>query len=303
MDGQNLEKLQKQTTELISTYTLDGVSRNEVIGQMLRILAGELIKSDHNSSDEVTTFLSKREKPEVLSRYSSPQKRFGKASPKTPTLDLFEVEKMETISDLKSFRRETKSQYERMQRRSNTGYFETNNKVEKQIIKAHSLSASIVDRFPVDGRRDANCTPAAERMISAIKHVAEKMTGSEVRCLEELNKKQEHKFTRNTSTFTCGELSGTPDAISRQGDIVVDVAEFKEVMTDSKDKNAFKNQKNAAVRQLQIYMKILGLEGGWICIDDKGTIKPQKVPIDEELDKKLLKRLEKFKEMADFIDK
>ena len=280
------------------------MSKVQVIGEMLKILGDELMDAQ-KSSDEVTigTFLSKKMPAEVESEYygTPPRKRFVFQAQGTPLLDLVELEKIEIIADLKTFRNNTESRFDRMQKRTEKKYFETDDEIEKQIIKAHSISASILDRFPVKST-NFNTKGAAERIIKSIKHPAKKASKNEEQCLEILNKKCKHGFMLNNTTFLKGKLSGTPDAISMKGDKIVDVAEFKQVDKNSKNTTTVKNLTNQGKQQVQAYISILGLESGQLLVADGDGHEHYEVSKDTDFDSKLNSRLIHYKETSDFIN-
>lgn len=122
-----------------------------------------------------------------------PRKKLISQSAFTPTIDIVELEKIETIADLKSFRSDTKNRFDEIQKRAKKTYFEISNEAQKQIIKAHSLSASILDRFPMKST-GFTAKDAAERTLKCIKYLAKEANESEKRCLETLNEKCKHSL-------------------------------------------------------------------------------------------------------------
>jgi hypothetical protein len=265
-----------------------------------------------NSSEGTAsgTFLSKRDVPlEVESAgFVTPRKgRRQSHSAYTPTLDIFEPVKMEpvkmeSITDLKSFRSDTKHIFDQIQKKAKNGYFGTSDEVEKQIIKAHSLSASILERFPKKSR-GFKADVAAERTLKCIKYPAKEANESEKRCLEILNQKCKHAFHLNQKTFLKGNLSGTPDAISIKGNKIVDVAEFKQIAQTINGSTTDRNITNIGKLQLQAYMNILGVKSGQLIVEQGNTHVYCEVSEDIDFGTNLDNRLALFKQMSDYIDK
>lgn len=301
-----LQLLRRQTKSVIDTFTIGSMSRIQIIAEMLKILGDELVEAQ-NSSEGTTfgTFLSKRDVPlEVESDgYTTPKRRRRTShSEYTPTIDIVELGKIESIADLKSFRSDTKNRFDEIKKKTKKGYFETNDEAEKQIIKAHSLSASILDRFPIKSK-GFKASETAERTIKCIKYLAKEGNESEKRCLEILNKECKHKFKLNQTTFLKGNLSGTPDAISMKDNMIVDVAEFKQIAQTSKGSTTERNIKNQGKLQIQAYINILGLKSGHLIVDQGNAHTYCEVLEDRDFGRNLKNRLMFFNEMSNFIDK
>lgn len=271
-------------------------SRVDVLREMMNILTDELYSEAKKPSPEFS-FLSKRSlADESLADYGSEGRRTPKRcfleEPASPVNERYIPSKVETADDLVAFRNDTKAAFERMRLTSN---FKTNDPAEKQIIKAHTISASDLSRFPVGSLASETKgvdLDKVKRVLKSVQSLSKEPNESERRCLQHL-KTVAKGFTSNAATFLRGSVSGTPDAVLIRDGEIVEVAEFK--TSKSTNPKSLAVQLRAARLQVQTYLYILDLREGYLVVEDqKNGIRHEVVRSDPQFSVALAARKANF---------
>lgn len=307
MKNVNLEMMRKQIRMIIDLFISDDLSRQMVIAHMQKILAEESLASGH----EQTTFGSFLSKGVVDfdnifsgTPMGTPRKMlFGKYSDdrSISPADQHQIV-VETIDDLKSFRKTTKSHFGKMNKSGHL--YEAKSAAEQRIIRAHSFSSGIADRFPMTSK-SYNTQDGANRILKSVQHLPEESSESEQNCLAALNnllKKGSVKFVMNATTFLKDGISGTPDAVQIKNSVVVGVAEFKCVSKNSAS-STFRVAESRGRLQVQLYAQLFSLNEGYLLIDQDGNVKIDKVTVDlKEFGEQLKTRKSYHKQSCALID-
>lgn len=158
--------------------------------------------------------------------------------------------------------------------------YSTSDLNEKKAIKTFSFSGSLIDRFPFSKDRVDNIDNVAAKVVSSIERLGEsEPTESEKLCLKELRKESGLDFQSNSNLFYKRNYCGTPDAIYMKDGKIENVAEFKVF-----------SQKSLGVNQLKFYLNLLGLQSGYLCLDNKGNVSTIQVTLDQDYLSNLGKR-------------
>lgn len=268
-------------------------------------LIGLVIQDKHVNiaeAHEQTTFES------FLSKGAGFDDIFSETPIGTPTKRLFRKErssspadlKVETIDHLKDFRKTTKSHFGKM---NQSGLYEAKSASEQRIIRAHSFSSGIADRFPLTSQ-NYNAQDGANRILKSVHYLPKESSESEQNCLAALNEllKKGSKFVMNTTTFLKDGISGTPDAVQIKNGVVVGVAEFKCVSKASAT-STYRVAESHGRLQVQLYAQLFSLNEGYLLIDQGGTININNYTVDlKEFGQQLKSRKSYHKEACTFID-
>lgn len=162
--------------------------------------------------------------------------------------------------------------------------YSTTDATEKKAIKAFSLSASLIDRFPHTKGKLSDIDLTAGKVISAMDNLgSDTPSESEIRCLKKLKDITHLNFEFNSTLYHKGCYSGTPDALHKQDGVVIGVAEFKSAKLESQGKN-----------QLKFYMHLFDLQEGYLVLDDETGPQLNKITLKPTDTEKLGKRVSLF---------
>lgn len=308
MEKGNLETLHNNVKKMIDLFTSEDLPRHMVIAHMHKFLAEESLASGNERATH-GSFLSKGrgDFDDIFfgNSIGTPRKKlFSKhREERSSSAEDLNLSVAKTIDHLKNFRKTTKGLFEKMNQ--NGQIYEAKSTSEQRIIRAHSFSSGIADRFPLNSKK-YNVQEGANRILKSVQHLPEESSESEQNCLAALNnslKKDSVKFVMNTTTFLKDGVSGTPDAVQIKNGAVVGVAEFKCVSKDSALSTCRVAESHGRL-QVQLYAHLFSLNNGHLLIEKGGNIELHSVTVDlEEFGKQLKTRKSYHKGACTFIDK
>lgn len=307
----NMEMMHKQVKMVIDLFTSEDLPRQIVIAHMQKILAEEILASGHEQTT-LGSFLSKGRADfddiffgtPIGTPIGTPRKKFFSkhCEERSSSAEDLNPIAAKTIDDLKDFRKTTKNLFGKMNQSGQL--YEAKSASEQRIIRAHSFSSGIADRFPLKSKK-YNVQEGANRILKSVQHLPEESSESEQNCLAALNnslKKGSVKFVMNTTTFLKDGVSGTPDAVQIKNGAVVGVAEFKCVSKDSA-LSTYRVAESHGRLQVQLYAHLFSLNDGHLLIEQGGNIELHNVMVDlEEFRMQLKTRKSHHKDACTFID-
>jgi hypothetical protein len=223
-----------------------------------------------SSPYEIKTFSYMTEEEDIEDTIGNPSKKL-----KSDYTDNVKRQIEQTKSDFKMM----------MDDMDSSGIGQTDAPGNLRILRLHLISASLIDRFAMKPKSaDINIESISEKILGACQNPPLDPSDTEKRCLEELNKTLKKSFKSNKVTYYNTVFCGTPDATLIEGGKVVSAAEFK---SDT--------QRAAAVNQLVVYMTILKIKSGYICLYSKsGNCIVEKVNIATKSEDDLKRRIETY---------
>jgi hypothetical protein len=194
--------------------------------------------------------------------------------------------KQNPIDVLRSRIERTKHDYDDLLKRlADTGKISTDALDEVELLYTHSLSASVSVKVPCTGDGIESMKDMASYVLAEISSLPKPPSLLKDEHLQELNRVSKKTFQLNSLTFFGKGYCGTPDAVLYEKGQIKSVAEFKRA-----------DQKNAAIDHVRVYLHILGLKSGWVCLDVSGDVACHRVHQNETAKLMVVKKEETYTE-------